>query len=454
MSWLRVLFCATLSAQAWNSEAVRSFPANFQFGASTAAYQIEGGWNEDGKGPSIWDVATHNNPSPIKDNSTGDVASDSYHLYKRDVEIMKELGLDFYRFSVSWPRILPTGFANQINQAGIDYYSNLIDEMIENGITPFLTIYHWDLPEDLQKLGGWTNSEIVDWFTDYAGVLFDNFGDRVKMWITINEPKQICYEGYGSDMKAPLVNLTGIAEYLCAKNVLLAHAKAYRLYDERYRKEQKGEIGISLSCSWYEPMSDSEEDTQAALDARQFDWGQYAHPIFTKRGDFPEELKNNVAKKSAEQGYLRSRLPVLSKEEIKFIRGTSDFFGLNTYSSKMAYRDDTLTGMFAVPSYRDDMGTILVKNETWIQGESEWLQEVPWGFYNLLQEIKELYNNPAVYITENGWSTAGGLDDDDRVHYLRSYLDALLDAVDDGCNVRAYSVWSMIDNFEWLQGYT
>lgn len=184
---------------------------------------------------------------------------------------MKELGLDFYRFSISWSRILPKGYSYDINQAGIDYYNNLINEMIKNGIVPFVTIYHWDLPEELQKMGGWANFAIVDWFADYAKVLFDNFGDRVKYWITINEPKQICYEGYGSDLKAPLLNVSGIAEYLCAKNILLAHAEAYHLYNEEYRKKQGGRIGISISCSWYEPASDSIEDHQAAQDARQFD---------------------------------------------------------------------------------------------------------------------------------------------------------------------------------------
>lgn len=184
---------------------------------------------------------------------------------------MKELGLDFYRFSLSWTRILPNGFADKINEAGIDYYNNLINEILKNNIKPFLTIYHWDLPQKLQNLGGWTNPHVVDWFADYANVLFDKFGDRVQYWITINEPKQICYEGYGSDLKAPILNMTGIGDYLCAKNVLLAHAKAYHLYDKFYRKKQNGTIGISISCTWYEPASDTIDDHQAAKDARQFD---------------------------------------------------------------------------------------------------------------------------------------------------------------------------------------
>ncbi|XP_072935471.1 myrosinase 1-like isoform X2 [Epargyreus clarus] len=408
----------------------------------------------DGKGLSIWDVATHMEPSPIIDASTGDVAADSYHLYKRDVEMMKELGLHFYRFSVSWTRILPNGFSNQINQAGLDYYNRLIDEMLKNNIMPFLTIYHWDLPHKLQQLGGWANPNIVDWFTNYAKVLFDNFGDRVKMWITINEPKQICYEGYGSTSKAPMLNYTGVAEYLCSKNVLLAHANVYKLYDEKYRETQNGSIGISISCTWMHPVSDSYDDHQAALDARQFDWGQYAHPIFSKDGDYPKELKLNIGLKSAEQGYRKSRLPLLSTKEVALIHGSSDFFGVNTYTTKLAYRDPSVDGMYPIPSYMDDMSAILIKDDSWPQAQSTWLQEVPWGFYNLLIDIKRRYNNPKVYITENGWSTSGGLVDEDRVRYYRNYLNALLDAVENGCNIKGYTAWSLMDNFEWMRGYT
>ncbi|CAF4869183.1 unnamed protein product [Pieris macdunnoughi] len=433
---------------------VRYFPDGFIFGASTSSYQIEGGAFDDGKGLSIWDIATHMDPSPIRDQSTGDIATDSYNLYKRDVEIMNEIGLDFYRFSVSWPRVLPGGFSNYINQAGINYYNNLINEMLKNNIVPFLTIYHWDLPQELQKLGGWANPAIVDWFTDYANVLFEHFGDRVKYWMTINEPKQICYEGYGSDKKAPMVNISGVAEYLCAKNVLLAHASAYRLYDEVYRERQNGTVGIAISFTWAEPASDSEEDQQAALDARQFDWGQYTNPIYSKDGDFPIEMKRNIAAKSAEQGFKRSRLPELTAAEVMTIRGSADFLALNTYSSKLVYRDASVDGMYAVPSYMDDMGTVFIKDPTWPQAESSWLQEVPWGFYKLLLEVNRLYDNPRIYVTENGWSTAGGLQDEDRIRYLRNYLSALLDALEAGCDVRGYCVWSMIDNFEWMAGYS
>ncbi|XP_052744850.1 myrosinase 1-like [Bicyclus anynana] len=448
-----LLFVASKNG-AWSKSDIRSFPKGFMFGVSTSAYQIEGGCYEDGKGLSIWDIASHTKPSPIDDGSTGDITVDSYHLYKRDISMLKDLGVDFYRFSISWTRILPNGFSNYVNSAGLRYYNHLINDLLKNGITPFVTMYHWDLPYELHKLGGWTNPVTVDWFVDYANILFESLGDRVKFWITINEPKEICHEGYGSDMKAPFLNMSGIAEYICAKNVLLAHAKVYHLYDEEYRTQQQGSIGIALNAKWFEPASDTIDDHQAAIDARQFDWGLYAHPIFSKEGDYPTQVKNNVYAKSVEQGYAQSRLPELSAAEIAIIRGTSDFFGLNSFTTVLTYRDASLDGMFPVPSFRDDMGAVLTNDPSWPRSHSPWLQEVPWGFRKLLLEINKLYDNPPVYILANGWSSKRGLLDEDRIQYMRNYLIALLDAVKLGCNIKAYAAWTLMDSFEWLRGYT
>lgn len=214
---------------------------------------------------------THKSPSVIKDHSTGDVAADSYHKYNRDIEMMQELGLDFYKFSISWTRILPNGFADKVNKPGIDYYNKLIDGLIHHNITPFVSMYHFDLPNNLQKIGGWTNPTLINIFKDYAKVLFENFGNKVRHWITIDQPDQICHKGYGSSSKAPMLNMTGIADYMCAKSVLLAHAEVFHLYDDSFRKTQNGTIGISLSLSWFEPSSETLDDYQAALDARQFE---------------------------------------------------------------------------------------------------------------------------------------------------------------------------------------
>lgn len=221
-----------------------------------------------GKAENIWDHLTHENPCIIKDCSNGDIADDSYHQYKRDVEMMRELGLDYYRFSLSWPRILPTSFPDKINKAGVEYYNNLIDEMLKYSIEPMITLYHWDLPQKLQELGGWTNPHIVDWFGDYARTVFDLYGDRVKYWITINEPYQVCNEGYGVSTKAPMVDSKGIGEYMCTKNLLLAHARAYHIYDEEFRPKYGGQIFIAFSAQWYEPLNENE--SEAAQDANQF----------------------------------------------------------------------------------------------------------------------------------------------------------------------------------------
>lgn len=183
---------------------------------------------------------THNTSSGVKQNATGDVACDSYHKYKEDVQLLKDLGVDHYRFSISWSRILPTGLTDKINPDGIAYYNNLINELIKNKIEPLVTLYHWDLPEPLQDIGGWPNPDIATYFKDYADVCFKQFGDRVKMWITFNEAKQTCQQGYGSATMAPLISSPGVAEYQCAHTLLKAHANAWHLYDETYRKTQKG----------------------------------------------------------------------------------------------------------------------------------------------------------------------------------------------------------------------
>lgn len=222
-----------------------------------------------GKAENIWDHMTHTDPSLIADRTNGDVAGDSYHQYQRDVEMMRELGLDYYRFSLSWSRILPNSFPDKINEAGVAYYNNLINEMLKYNIEPMITLYHWDLPQKLQELGGWTNPHIVDWYADYARVAFELFGDRVKNWITMNEPREICYQGYGVDTMAPRLNMNGVAEYMCAKNLLMAHAKAYHIYDDEFRSRNSGNIFITLSASWVEP--ETPKDALAAEETHQFE---------------------------------------------------------------------------------------------------------------------------------------------------------------------------------------
>lgn len=221
------------------------------------------------KGENVWDYITHNNPNYIVDQTNGDVAADSYHNYKRDVEMMRELGLDAYRFSFAWSRILPEGFNNYVSKSGIAFYDNYINEMIKYNITPMATLYHWDLPQKIQDLGGFANPLFSDWFEDYARVVFEHFGDRIKKWLTFNEPREICFEGYGSHTKAPAVNITDVGTYICAKNLVIAHAKAYRAYNRDYKPVQNGECGITISVNWFGPLTNSTEDQFAAEMRRQ-----------------------------------------------------------------------------------------------------------------------------------------------------------------------------------------
>ncbi|CAG4997867.1 unnamed protein product [Parnassius apollo] len=366
--------------------------------------------------------------------------------------MLRELGLDYYRFSLSWPRILPTGFPDKINEAGVQYYNNLIDELLKYNIEPVVTIYHWDLPQKLQEMGGWINPYVIDWYTDYARVAFELFGNKVKNWITINEPYQIC--DYGSDSKplTTLFNITGVADYICAKNILLAHAKAYHVYDKKYRPNQGGAIFISLSAQYND--YEFKEYKDAAEDANDFTWGIYSHPIFSKYGDFPSSVKKRVKAKSIQQGFPRSRLPQLTPNEIEYIRGSSDYFGLSHYYTFYVYRNESVKGLYPSPSTNDDLEVATYQKEEWKAGQMNINKIGALGFYKLLAKIRNDYDNPPVIITENGLATKEGLDDDDRVTFYRLYINAMLDAIDDGSDIRSYTAWSMMDNFEWLRGFS
>ncbi|KAG7306154.1 hypothetical protein JYU34_008749 [Plutella xylostella] len=452
------LFVATLGAVLLCSHAAvvkqsgRSFPKDFLFGTATASYQIEGAYNEDGKGENIWDRLTHQDPSPIRDHSNGDIAADSYHKVERDVEMMRELGLDAYRFSLSWSRILPTGFSDQINPAGVDYYNRLINEMLKYNIEPLVTLYHWDLPQPLQDLGGFANPLIGQWFEDYARVVYHHFGDRVKRFITFNEPREICFEGYGSTTKAPAINATGIAEYICAKNLVTAHANAYYLYNNEFKASQGGQVGITISINWFGAKTDSAEDEAAAELKRQAEWGLYAEPIFSSEGGFPKELVQRVGEKSAQQGFPRSRMPEFTDEERQYVRGASDFFGVNHYTGSDISATENL-GQHPVPSMLDDINVGSSTPAEWAPSASVWLKLSPDSIYKTFTYLKNRFGDWEFYITENGWSTEGGLDDDGRTLYYRTALESVLDAMDAGVNIKGYMAWSLMDNFEWMEGY-
>ncbi|KAK5648910.1 hypothetical protein RI129_003802 [Pyrocoelia pectoralis] len=430
-----------------------TLPSDLLIGTASSAYQIEGAWNVDGKGESIWDRMTHNMSFAIKDGSNGDVACDSYHKIKEDVDIIHRLGVQFYRFSVSWTRILPTGFPNRVNKAGIRYYNKLINSLLKRGITPIATIYHWDLPQSLQDLGGWANPFIQEWFENYAKVLFENFGDRIKVWVTINEPKQICSFSYSKGVHAPVIVSEGIGVYLCYHNLLKAHARVYHLYNTTYRPLQKGKIGINIETTWFEPATDSAADKSAAERMWQFECGISAHPIFSEKGDYPKLVKYIVAKRSKEEGFPRSRLPRFKPEEISFIKGTADFFGINHYATLKVRPMKLLKGV----SELNDIGAHVVggRNESWSYYFQRYFKSVPWGFTKLLKNIKYRYQNPDVYIFESGVPDEGALNDQHRIKYFKENLAAVVSSIrDDRVNVRAFTVWSLMDNFEWQFGYT
>ncbi|KAJ0969345.1 hypothetical protein J5N97_022222 [Dioscorea zingiberensis] len=430
----------------------RDFPDGFVFGVATSAYQVEGARNEGGRGDSIWDIFCETKGN-IKDGKNGDVAVDQYHRYKEDVELMSKLGFGAYRFSISWSRIFPDGLGTKINEDGIAYYNNLINFMLEKGIQPYVTLYHWDLPQNLDdSIGGWLSEKIAEYFAIYAEACFANFGDRVKHWMTINEPLQTTLNGYGYGLFAPgrCKNST-VEPYLAAHHQLLAHAAAVALYRKKYKAIQNGQIGLVVDCEWAEAFSDKLQDNSAAQRRLDFHLGWFLDPIFF--GDYPASMRER----------LGDRLPKFSDADRELIKDSVDFLGLNHYTSRFI-------------SHASDKGNLhfykiqdMERRDKTEGGEiigdkaaSEWLYIVPWGIRKTLNYIATRYGNLPIYVTENGMDDEDSetesikefLDDKKRVGYFKGYLSAVSQAIRDGVDVRGYFAWSFLDNFEWNQGYT
>ncbi|GMI73952.1 beta glucosidase 16 [Hibiscus trionum] len=442
------------------------FPDDFVFGASTAAAQIEGSAKSGGKGPSAWDQFIREFPDKIMDRSNLDVAADSYNRYMEDVSNLKDLGVDSYRFSISWTRILPDGtLSGGINQEGIDHYNGFIDELIKNGIKPFVTLMHFDQPEALEnKYGGFLNHSIVNDFKDYAEICFKTFGDRVKNWITINEPLIMAKMGHAlgtgppgrcSDRKICPTGNAATEPYIVSHNLLLAHATAANLYKHMYQATQGGQIGISLVAQYFEPYSNTSLDIEAAKRSIDFELGWFMEPLV--RGEYPESMRRLV----------KERLPVFTAEEKELVKGSFDFIGVNYYSSRYA-KDIPPTPNVAPISYLVDPNVNVTVDKDGVligpnAGGSVFIYVYPEGLYKILKFMEENYSkNLTIYITENGYTEKSDdnipisqtLKDDVRIEFIQKHLHQLQNAIKNGVNVKGYFYYSLIDSFEWGEGYT
>ncbi|KAA3478810.1 Beta-glucosidase 46 [Gossypium australe] len=430
-----------------------AFPSNFLFGTASSAYQYEGGYLADGKGLNNWDVYSHKPGNNIVDGSNGDIAVDYYHRCLEDIDLMHSLGVNSYRFSISWARILPKGRFGEINEAGIKFYNNLIDGLLLKGIEPFITLTHIDFPQELEdRYGSWLN------------ICFKSFGDRVKYWVTFNQPDSQVKFGYltgifpPSHCSKPFGNCTyGDSEkepFIAAHNIILAHIAAVHVYRTKYQETQGGSIGIVLNGAWYEPISNSLVDKLAAERARSFTINWFLEPILY--GRYPRQMQN----------ILGSILPEFSTTEKQKLKQGLDFIGINHYTSY--YVQDCMfsacepgPGTSKMEGYCAQSSQ---KNGTPIGEPTELAGKnvYPEGIEKIVTYLKNRYHNIPIIITENGYgdmnkpnsTTEARLHDEKRVEYFARYLDALSTAIRKGADVRGYFIWSLLDNFEWNNGYT
>ncbi|CAK8541953.1 unnamed protein product [Lathyrus sativus] len=438
---LIVLVILLLFSYSADSLSRDDFPSDFVFGASTSAYQVEGAANEDGRKPSIWDTFSHaGNANMYKGD--GDVACDGYHKYKEDVELMANMGLDAYRFSISWSRLIPDG-KGPINLKGLQYYNNLINELISHGIQPHVTLHHWDLPQALEdEYEGWISKNIVYDFTAYADVCFREFGDRVKHWTTLNEVNVFAMFGYGIGTAPPQrCSPFSIAKcsrgnsstepYLAAHHMLLAHASVARLYNKKYKAVQHGFIGLNLLTINFVPLTNTSGDIIATQSARDFWMGWVLNPLTF--GDYPDIMKRIVG----------SRLPSFTKKESNLVRNSIDFLGINFYCT------------FSVNNYTESLKMEYIDFLPDIAAEITILPENDTSINKVLDSLKNDYGNFPIYIHENGHSTPhnSSLNDFSRIKYLHKYIGSIAKAVKSGSNIKGYFVWSFMDLFEIIGGY-
>lgn len=416
-----------------------SFRKDFAWGAATASFQIEGAAYEDGKGLSVWDVLSHKDGF-IRDNHNGDIACDHYHRFKEDVQLMKKMGLKAYRFSISWPRVLPNG-VGEINEKGLGFYDHLVDELLANGIEPYVTLFHWDYPNELFKRGDFLNPDSSDWFAEYTKVIVDRLSDRVTNWMTLNEPQCYAILGHEIGEHAPGLSMARPYVFQIIHNMLLAHGKAVQVI-RKYAKKTPV-IGYAPVVGYIAPRTDSEEDIQLAKDVMfscqdlngfGFSEPWWNMPVY--KGGYPED-----GLKLWEQW-----LPKIGQDDMKTIHQPLDFFGFNFYRSSVT------------AGYVEGKPDVAVIHKTGHpQTAFDW-EVTPDGFYQVCKALYERYQLPLL-ITENGlanqdWvSLDGKVHDPQRIDYLTRHLQALKKAASEGVDILGYMHWSLMDNFEWAAGY-
>jgi beta-glucosidase len=407
------------------------FPQGFVWGAATASYQIEGAWNVDGKGESIWDRFSHT-PDMVQDGDTGDVACDHYHRWEADLGLIKNLGLKAYRFSIAWPRILPNG-RGKVNQAGLDFYNQLVDRLLELKIEPFITLYHWDLPQKLQDEGGWPARPTADAFVEYTDIVSRALGDRVKNWITLNEPWVSAFVGYELGRHAP--GHIDMHEALAASHhLLLSHGLAVPVIR---RNCADANVGITLNFSPQVPASPSVADRDAANWMDGYINRFFLDPL-VGRG-YPQDMASA----------FDNPMTFVQLGDLTVISSPVDFIGVNYYTRNIARSEKVSEGENAPRTvFRGDEIT-----------EMDW-EVYPEGLYKILGRLYFDYDFPAIYITENGAAfndvvgADGEVDDPARLSYIKRHLQQVHRAIEAGIPVKGYFAWSLMDNFEWGFGYS
>ncbi len=400
----------------------------FLWGVATSSYQIEGAANEDGRGQSIWDTFCKV-PGKVANFDNGDIACDHYHRFKEDLDLMKWMGVKAYRFSVAWPRVIPDG-VGKINEMGLDFYDRLIDSLLEREIAPWLTMYHWDLPEALQLRGGWNNREILEWFGAYAEVLTSRFGDRVKNWMTLNEPLCSAWLGHLYGDMAP-----GIKDLQTALNVshnlLMSHGLACQVIRSNV---SEANVGIVINVTPAVPATDSQEDSNAAQLVDGFDNRWFLNPVFGRT--YPADVIDALGAS-----------PEIHSGDMKLIAQDLDFLGVNFYFRQTVAADQNSKPLPIRSVNRENVKRTAMNWEVH-----------PQAFEEILLRISKEYSPKAIYITENGsaWNDEVINDeifDDERIDYLARHLDAMKSARSQGAPILGYFAWSFLDNFEWAYGY-